>query len=420
MRRRDPDLEPAAGGGLLHRRALLTAGAVSLAAVDVTAKESAGGGSPPWMTAQGSPLSGYGERAPAVGTVQRIIGGKPEFPGSGSSRTPLHLLAGTITPSSLHFERHHAGVPAIDPTQHELLIHGLVKRPLIFRFEDLLRYPTETRILFLECSGNSGGLGAEKPEQVSAGALHGLVSGTEWTGIRLSTLLDEAGLSPDARWVQAEGADSAAMARSVPLAKCLDDALIALYQNGEPLRPEQGFPMRLLLPGYEGNTSIKWLRRLKVMAAPAFSREETSKYTDLLPDGRAEMFSLAMGVKSVILKPSFGLDLRDRGYYQISGLAWSGRGRIRRVEVSADGGRSWAEAALGEPVLSKALTRFSAPWNWSGAPAELMSRATDETGAVQPTRSVWQAKYKGGRGYHNNSIQTWGVDGRGRVSHIYV
>ncbi|WP_312165395.1 sulfite dehydrogenase [Phenylobacterium sp.] len=419
MRSRNPEQEPVAGGGLLHRRALLVAGGLSLGAVEVTARESGGSAAPAWMRTQGAPLSGYGGRAPAAEKIERIVGDL-SFPSSGSSRTPLQLLAGTITPSSLHFERHHGGVPAIDPTRHELLIHGLVKRPLIFRFEDLLRYPTETRILFLECSGNSGALGAAKPEQVSAGALHGLLSGTEWTGIRLSTLLDEAQVSSDGRWVQAEGADAAAMARSVPLAKCLDDALIALYQNGEPLRPEQGYPMRLLLPGYEGNTSIKWLRRLKVMANPAFSREETSKYTDLLPDGRAEMFSLAMGVKSAILQPSFGLDLRDPGYHQISGLAWSGRGRIRKVEVSADGGKSWAEAALTEPVLSKALTRFTIPWAWSGGPAVLMSRATDETGAVQPTRSDWQARYKGGRGYHNNSIQAWGVDRHGRVSHVYA
>lgn len=419
MRSRNPDHEPVAGGGLLHRRALLVAGGFSLGAVEVTARESGGSAAPAWMKTQGAPLSGYGGRAPAAEKIERIVG-DPAFPSSGSSRTPLQLLAGTITPSSLHFERHHGGVPAIDPTRHELLIHGLVKRPLIFRFEDLLRYPTETRILFLECSGNSGALGAEKPEQVSAGALHGLVSGTEWTGIPLSTLLDEAQVSSDARWVQAEGADAAAMARSVPLAKCLDDALIALYQNGEPLRPEQGYPMRLLLPGYEGNTSIKWLRRLKVMANPAFSREETSKYTDLLPDGRAEMFSLTMGVKSVILQPSLGLDMRDRGYHQISGLAWSGRGRIRKVEVSADGGKSWAEAALTEPVLSKALTRFTIPWAWSGGPAVLMSRATDDTGGAQPTRSDWQAKYKGGRGYHNNSIQAWGVDRHGRVSNVYA
>lgn len=410
----------AAGGGMLHRRTLLLAGLASTGAAGAAASERVGDAAPAWMKTPGAPLSDYGERAPSQAKIERIVGARPEFPGSGSSRTPLQALEGTITPAGLHFERHHGGVPAIDPTQHELLIHGLVRRPLIFSFEDLLRYPAETRILFLECSGNSGGVGAETPAQVSAGALNGLLSGTEWTGVRLSTLLDETGLAPGARWVQAEGADAAAMTRSVPLSKCLDDAMIALFQNGEPLRPEQGYPMRLLLPGYEGNTSIKWLRRLKVMQAPAFSREETSKYTDRLAAGGAEQFSFVMGAKSIILKPSFGLDLKDHGYYQIGGLAWSGRGKIRKVEVSADGGESWAEAALGEPVLSKALTRFRIPWRWAGGPAVLLSRATDETGAVQPTRGTWLAKYGNGGGYHNNSIQAWAIDRKGGVSHVFA
>ena len=300
--------EPVAGGGLLHRRALLVAGAVSAGGL-ATGVRAAGTRSPPSMLKPGAPLSGNGAGAGSRGAIQRIV---PDlaFPGSGSSRSPLQLLEGTITPNDVHFERHHNGVPDIDPATHELLIHGLVRQPLLFRYEDLLRYPRESRILFIECSGNSGALGAAQPVQASAGQLNGLLSCAQWTGIRLSTLLDEAGIAPEARWVQAEGADAAGMTRSVPLSICLDDAMIALFQNGEPLRPEQGFPMRLLLPGIEGNASIKWLRRLKLMAAPAFSREETSKYTDLRLDGKAEQFSLRMGVKSIILRPSFGLDLR--------------------------------------------------------------------------------------------------------------
>jgi len=291
---------------------------------------------------------------------------------------------------------------------------------LLFRYEDLLRYRRDTRILFIECSGNSGMIGAAQPVQASAGQLNGLLSCSEWSGVRLSTLLDEAGIAPGVRWIQAEGADAAGMTRSIPLSIAQDGAMIALFQNGRPIEPAQGFPMRLLLPGIEGNASVKWLRRLKLMAAPAFSREETSKYTDLRADGKAEMFSLRMGVKSIILAPSFGLDLRGAGYHEISGLAWSGRGRVRKVEVSADGGMSWAEAALESPVLPKALTRFRMRWRWSGAPATLMSRATDETGAVQPRREAWLAKIAGRQGYHGNAIQSWGVDPFGKISHVYA
>jgi sulfane dehydrogenase subunit SoxC len=411
--------ERVAGGGLLHRRTLLVAGAVSAGGFATGLKAATGTRAPASMLTPGAPLSGYGMRAAASAPIQRIVPSLA-FPGTGSSRTPLHLLEGTITPTGLHFERHHNGIPAIDPAAHELLIHGLVRQPLLFRFEDLLRYPRESRILFLECSGNSGAIGADRPLQASAGQLNGLLSCAEWTGVPLATLLDEAGVAPEARWVQAEGADAAAMTRSIPLSLCLDDAMIALFQNGEPLRPEQGFPMRLFLPGIEGNASVKWLRRLKVMATPAFSREETSRYSDLRTDGRAELFSLRMGVKSIIVRPSFGLDLRKTGLYEISGLAWSGRGRIRKVEVSADGGRSWAEAALDAPPVPKALTRFRMPWKWEGAPATLMSCATDETGAMQPLRADWIAKYSAGQGYHGNAIQSWGVDTAGKIANVFA
>lgn len=413
----DIDDERVAGGGLLHRRALLRWGGAGAAGL-MAGEASALLGSPASTLEPGAPLSPLGVRGAAAGRIRRIVPDLP-FPGTGSSRTPLQLLEGTITPNDVHFERHHNGIPAIEAGAHELLLHGLVKRPLVFRYEDLLRYPRESRLLFIECSGNSRALSAPQPVQASAGELNGLLSCAEWTGIRLSTLLDEAGVLPGARWVEAEGADAAAMARSIPLSICRDDAMIALFQNGEPLRPAQGYPMRLLLPGIEGNASIKWLRRLKVSAAPAFFRDETAKYTDLQPDGRAEMFSLRMGVKSIILNPSFGLDLAGRGYHEISGLAWSGRGRVRTVEVSADGGASWAEAALGT-ALPKALTRFRMPWQWDGGPAVLLSRATDDTGAVQPTRALWLAKYGTKQGYHGNAVQSWAIDAAGRVAHVYV
>ena len=218
----------------------------------------------------------------------------------------------------------------------------------------------------------------------------------------------------------AEGADAAAMNRSVPLAKAMDDALLALYQNGERLRPEQGYPVRLFLPGYEGNMSIKWLRRIKVTAAPSMTREETSKYTDLLPDGRSLIFTYPMDVKSVITSPSPGLELKGPGLYEISGMAWSGGGRIARVEVSADGGATWGEAALCEPVLDKAVTRFRMAWRWNGAETAILSRAVDETGAAQPTREAIIAAKGRKFAYHYNGIQAWGIDGEGQVSNVYA
>ena len=247
-------------------------------------------------------------------------------------------------------------------------------------------------------------------------AIHGLLSCAEWTGVRLSTLLDEAGVEPAAKWVVAEGADSSGMSRSVPLAKCMDDALVCLYQNGERVRPSNGYPIRLLLPGFEGNMNVKWLRRLKLVDAPVMTKDETSKYTVLLKDGKAWQFVFPMEVKSIITQPSPGVALKAQGFYEISGLAWSGNGRVKQVEVSADGGQSWAPAALQEPVLPKALTRFRAAWQWNGGPAVLQSRATDETGMVQPTRAAFVAD-RGLRGlYHYNAIASWKIDEKGEAS----
>jgi len=273
----------------------------------------------------------------------------------------------------------------------------------------------ETHVRFIECAGNSGGLTAAQIAQTGAGGLHGLLSCAEWTGVKLSTLLEEAGVGPRAQWVIAEGADSAAMSRSVPLWKCLDDAIIALYQNGEAIRPEQGFPMRLLLPGFQGNTNVKWLRRLKLTEGPVYARDETSRYSQLLVDGRTRVFPLEMKVKSVILKPSPGLTLQGPGLYEISGLAWSGLGRVRRVDISADGGLTWAQAALSAPVLPKALTRFRLPWQWDGAPLNLISRAVDEFDEVQPTHAAWMAPFAPGQSYHYNAVCGWAIDATGSV-----
>jgi len=411
--------------GLLDRRTLLRAGALAagmagIGAGLVRAAESVGADAPEWMKTPGRSFSPYGVPSKWQEKVQRAIAAPPGRPGTGSSRTPLHLLEGTITPNGLHFERHHNGVPDIDPSRHELVIHGLVKRPLAFSVETLKRYPLVTEVRFVECSGNSGSFAQAEPQQTTAGGLNGLLSCSEWTGVRLATLLAEAEPNREAKWVIAEGADAAAMSRSVPLEKCLDDAMIALYQNGEAIRPEQGYPMRLLLPGFEGNMNVKWLRRLKVMTEPVNARDETSHYTELMPNGKARQYMFVQNVKSAIVKPSFGMNMNGPGFYEISGLAWSGSGRVTKVEVSADGGKSWAIAALTGPILPKALTRFRLPWQWDGRSSVLMSRATDEKGEVQPTRSAWVSQFAPGQFYHFNGIQGWRVEADGTVKHAYV
>lgn len=412
-----------AGNGLLHRRLFLAQGAALFGGAALLKAQPAGAQRlevPPWMKAPGAHMSPYGSPSRFEAGIERAVRGTPNVVGAGVSLTPLERLHGTITPNGLHFERHHSGVPDIDPERHRLLVHGAVRRPLTFTLEALMRYPTVTQLRFIECSGNSGGNLAPEPAQSPCGEIHGLVSCSEWTGVPLAVLLEEAGVEPDASWVLAEGADAAAMSRSVPLEKIMDDAIVALYQNGEPLRPGNGYPMRLLLPGWEGNMSVKWLRRIELTRGPTMTRDETSHYTDVLLGGKALQFTFPMGVKSVITSPSTGLALGEPGVYEITGLAWSGAGRITRVEVSADGGRSWAEAALSGPALAKALTRFRMAWRWDGGPAVLKSRAVDETGAVQPTRDVIVAEHGERRNYHNNAIQAWRVAEGGEVSNVYA
>jgi sulfane dehydrogenase subunit SoxC len=412
-------LEPVAGNGLLHRRLFLTGSAAVLGATFMTAK-AAPPEVPAWMKTPGMPMRAYGARSPHEAGVQRLVNAQPSTTGSGGSRTPIEALEGIITPSALHFERHHSGVPDIDPAQHQVLIHGLVERPLIFSTEALARYPLVSRIQFLECSGNSGGNNNAEAPQQTAGGIHGLVSCSDWTGVPLGILLEEAGVKPEGRWLLAEGADSAAMSRSVPMAKAMDDAILAIYQNGERLRPEQGYPVRLFLPGYEGNMNVKWLRRIKVTAEPTMTKDETSKYSDLQTNGRSLLFTFPMEVKSVITSPSGMQTMQGPGLYQISGLAWSGFGRIRRVDVSADGGKTWGEAALEGPALPRALTRFRMPWRWDGSPSVLQSRALDETGAVQPSRVALMAARGAAFRYHYNAVQSWSVAAAGEVSNVYA
>ena len=352
-----------------------------------------------------------------AGVVRRERSGRSPYPTrqAAISLTPLQDLHGIITPNGLHYERHHAGVPTIDPSEHRLIIHGLVERPMIFTMEDIQRFPQVSRIHFLECSGNTQNWGQPAPE-LTVQDTHGLISCCEWSGVWLKTVLNEIGVKPEASWMLAEGADAAAMTRSIPIEKVFDDAILAYSQNGERLRPEQGFPLRLLLPGYEGNTSVKWLRRLKFGAAPWQTREETSKYTSIMPDGTVRQFNFVMEAKSVITSPSGGRKLDGPGFHEISGIAWSGRGKIARVEVSADRGASWAEAVLQEPILSKCLTRFRYPWRWSGTPAALASRATDESGFVQPSREALLKQRDARSYYHDNAIQTWNVAASGAVT----
>ncbi|MDO7597527.1 MAG: sulfite dehydrogenase [Pseudomonadota bacterium] len=375
---------------------------------------------PEWMKTSGKGFSNYGQPSPHEQQVIRWISANPDALGNGVSWTPLHDLQGTITPNGLHYERHHNGVPQIDPTQHTLLVNGLVDKPLSFDVASLLRYPMISRTCFIECGGNSNSGWRTNPIQSKAGYAHGLVSNAEWTGIPVRLLLQEAGIKTDAKWVIAEGADGAALNISIPLEKLLDDALLALYQNGERLRPENGYPMRLVLPGWEGILNVKWLRQLRLSKQPAMTRDETSQYTELQPDGTARQFTFIMEAKSLITSPSLGMMLPDNpGTYQLSGLAWSGRGKITRVEISADGGDTWTDAELHGPILDRAFTRFSLPWHWQGDYSVLQSRATDETGYVQPTRNDLVAN-RGTYGFfHYNAIVSWEITETGDINHVY-
>ncbi|HEY7820940.1 MAG TPA: sulfite dehydrogenase [Vicinamibacteria bacterium] len=365
---------------------------------------------------QGPPPTEVGERSPFETPRRTVMKNEP----ASSSRTPLQDLTGIITPSDLHFERHHAGVPRIDPERYTLLIHGLVEEARIFTLADLKRFPSVSHLLFLECSGNGGEALREPKPDLSPQEVDGLTSVSEWTGVPLALLFREVGALPAARWFLAEGSDAAVMTRSIPVGKAWDDAIIAYAQNGEALRPETGYPARLLLPGWEGNANVKWIRRLELAERPFFTREETAKYTDPLPGGKARMFSFEMDAKSIITFPAYPKKLASRGYWEVTGIAWSGRGRITRVEVSVDGGESWEDAELQEPVLPKCHTRFRKLWNWEGQSATLVSRATDETGYVQPTREAFVAARGEDTRYHFNHLRAWKVSRDGSVEFAAV
>jgi len=427
------DLQPAAENGLFDRRAFFRGGA-SLAATMTGYTLSDWAAAEPLVNAPsglvlGAPTKPYGTPSRFETTAVRTETNPNGELRTGQARTPHHVLNGTVTPGGLHFVVAHTGTPDINPDEHRLLIHGLVERPLVFTMDSLMRYPMETRMAFLECGGNSAGLFFSEPAEGTVQALHGQASCSEWTGVMLSTLLEETGIDPKAKWFIAEGADPIALTRSVPISKGLDDAMIAIYQNGERVMPNNGYPMKLLLPGWEGNMNVKWLRRIELTDQPGATFYETRVYADVLPDGKVLNYYFIQEVKSFITQPSPGWMLNGPGFYEISGLAYSGNGRITKVMVTADGGKSWAEAALQEPVLPKAFTRFRTPWRWDGGPAILQSRAWDEAGEVQPTRDEiigWRGqaystpRAHGFPSHHYNGPTNWGIESNGEVKHVYV
>ncbi len=412
----------------INRRTFLLGGMALGAAVPALAlsgdnKNIIGQSYPNWMKTPGGQIEAYGNVAKYE---KHIIRHKAKDTAQTQLfsvwHSPIENQQGIITPNGLHFTVSHNGVPDINPEQHVLKIHGLVDKPIKVDMQTLQRYPMVSPIHFLECAGNTAPNAVSLTAlDLSAQELSGQVSGAQYSGVPLKYLLKEAGVKTRGKWVIAEGADGGSHARSIPLSKLMDDAFIALYQNGERLRPEQGYPMRLFVPGWEGNANVKWLHRLEVTDQPAYTKDESGLYSDILNDGKIKRFSFHMDVKSVITQPSGKMILPvQKGFYEISGLAWSGYGKIKQVEVSIDEGKSWQMANLQGPVLSKALTRFSIPWQWDGKERVILSRATDEHGHVQPTRSQWREQYASYSFNHFNAIQAWSVNSNGLVENYYV
>jgi sulfane dehydrogenase subunit SoxC len=435
MRKQQKDLDTlvnaiASSGDQLpatERRSFLKQGLAMLGAAGVASAVSpARGGTPPdvpaWTKSLGPGVvaNPYGSPSPFEAHVQRrTVDWLTADRIASISFTPLADLKGIITPSGVVFERYHAGLPAVDPNVHRLMIHGLVERPIILSMEDLMRFPSVSMIRFLECPAN-GGMEWRGAQMDRLQFSHGMLACCEWTGVLLSTLLAEVGVKKGASWILAEGADGSHMSRSIPMDKALDDALIVYAQNGEALRPEQGYPVRLINPGWEGNTCIKWLRRLEVGDKPWHHREETSKYTDLMPDGRAREFTFVQECNSVVTNPCPEKPLRQPGKVWVEGLAWSGRGKIKHVDVSFDGGVSWREARFTSSVLPRALTRFGLEWEWNGSPALIQSRAVDETGYVQPSYGQLREVRGTSSIYHKNAIHTWKLNNDGSVANVQI
>jgi sulfane dehydrogenase subunit SoxC len=421
------------------RRRFLTQGPVLAAGLAV--------GSIPIMSARGQTpedeppqrssksRNAYGQRSRFEDFSLRRLGGHQTR--DQGFRSPIQDQAGIVTPVALHYILMHNRTleglpndpPDLDPKTHRLLIHGMVDRPLVLSLDDLKRLPSVTRFHFLECNANSNPTGVSgalrRAVTATAQDTHGLTSCSLWTGVPLHVLLEQAGVQKSATWIEAEGAEEEHHTKSIPMAKAMDDCLVVYGQNGEAVRPEQGYPMRLLVPGYEGINNVKWLRRIKLVDEPYMGMLESTTYPSLRPDGKARWFQFEMGPKSVITRPSGGQQLAGAGFYEISGLAWSGGGAIRRVEVSTDGGKTWKDAQLQDPVARKAHTRFVFPWEWNGEEAMIQSRSTDEPNMVQPTKEQIADLYHIGMDYyqtsmvsvnHYNGIQPWKISSSGSVS----
>jgi sulfane dehydrogenase subunit SoxC len=377
----------------------------------------------PWSSQLGDGVDArpYGYPSPHEAEVKRRnVPWLTADPVSSVNFSPLHELDGIITPNGLCFERHHGGIAEVDPAKWRLMINGLVEKPLVLTLDDLERFPRVNKIHFLECAANSG-MEWRGAQLNGCQFTHGMIHNVMYTGVPLRFLLEEAGLKTNAQWLLPEGGDAAAMTRSLPLFKALDDCIIAFKMNGEALRPEQGYPARLVVPGWEGNMWIKWIRRIEVGDQPWHQREETSKYTDLMANGQARRFTWEMDVKSVITNPSPQAPItHGRGPTVITGVAWSGRGTISEVHVTRDGGKNWERARIDGPSLDRSMHRFYYEFDWDGSPLLLQSRAIDSEGMIQPTKNELR-KVRGVNSiYHNNGIQTWHVRETGEAENVEV
>lgn len=410
------------------RRGFLKAG-LGAGAVAATAGAARAAGDPailevqPWAQELGDGVDARPYGTPSefeAHVVRRNVPWLTADPISSVNFTPLHELDGIITPNGLCFERHHAGIANVDPASYRLMINGLVGNPIVFTMEDLKRFPRHNRIYFLECAANSG-MEWRGAQLNGCQFTHGMIHNVMYTGVMLKDLLAEAGVKSSGKWLLPESADASAMTRSVPIEKAMDDCMIAFKMNGEALRPEQGYPARLVVPGWEGNMWVKWIRRIEVGDQPWHHREETSKYTDLMGDGRARRFTWEMDAKSVITNPSPQAPItHGPGPTVLTGVAWSGRGTVPRVDVTIDGGINWHQARMDGLSLDKSMHRFYHEFNWDGKPLLLQSRAHDSTGYIQPTKDALRAVRGLNSIYHNNGIQTWHVNEQGVAENVEV